>query len=112
MNEQSSKDLSLLGRLGSIWGIVGVSLLLSFAVYRLSSIAIDAFSYDFEWYHWLVFIGNSLFMAHSEGNKGFQKGFSPRVAARARFILNNPRLCMWSQRHFFAWVTFIPPGED
>ena len=92
MTDQPSKDLSLLGRLGSIWGVAGVSLLLSFAVYRLSIITIDAFSYDFEWYHWLVFIGNSLFMAHSEGYKGFQKGFSPRVAARARYILNNPRL--------------------
>jgi hypothetical protein len=92
MIDQPSKDLSLCGRLGSIWGVAGVSLLLSFAVYRLSIIAIDAFSYEFEWYHWLVFIGNSLFMAHSEGYKGFQKGFSPRVAARARYIRNNPRL--------------------
>ena len=92
MIDPSSKDLSLLGRLGSIWGVVGVSLLLAFAVYRLSIIAIDAFSYEFEWYHWLVLIGNSIFMAHSEGYKGFQQGFSPRVAARARYILKNPRL--------------------
>ena len=106
MIDQSSKDLSLLGRLGSIWGVVGVSLLLSFAVYRLSIIAIDAFSYDFEWYHLLVFIGNSLFMAHSEGYKGFQKGFSPRVAARARYILNNPRLLHVVTAPFFCMGYF------
>ena len=30
-------------------------------------------------------------MAYSEGYKGFQKSFSPRVVARARYLQNNPR---------------------
>jgi len=91
MKDQANlSETSLIGNLGAFWGAAGVSLLLAFAVYRLSVIAVDAFSYSFQWYHWLVFIGNTLFMAHSEGYKGFQKGFSPRVAARARYLKFNP----------------------
>ncbi|MFT6694510.1 MAG: hypothetical protein ACJAY3_001401 [Neolewinella sp.] len=87
--------MKLLGRLGAAWGISGVCLLISFAVYRLSGIAMNAFVtdlYDLQWYHWLVLISNSVFMAYSEGYKGFQLAFAPRVAARARYLLNNPRL--------------------
>ncbi len=83
-------ETGMLGSLGAFWGVAGVSLLLAFAVYRLSMIAVDAFSYSFQWYHWLAFVGNTIFMAHSEGYKGFQKGFSPRVAARARYLKFNP----------------------
>ncbi len=83
-------ETKLIGSLGAFWGAAGVSLLLAFAVYRLSMIAVDAFSYNFQWYHWLALVANTLFMAHSEGYKGFQKGFSPRVAARARYLKFNP----------------------
>jgi len=92
MIEQTSNQTTVGGRFGAIWGVAGVSLLLGFAVYRLMIITIDSFAFEFQWYHWLVFYGNIFFMAYSEGYKGFQKGFSPRVAARARYIKNNPRL--------------------
>jgi hypothetical protein len=32
-----------------------------------------------------------VFMAFAEGYRGFQQRFSPRVAARARYLRNNPR---------------------
>ena len=83
--------MKLSGRLGAAWGISGVCLLLSYAVYRLSGMAVNAFSVDLQWYHWLVLASNVLFMAYSEGYKGFQLAFAPRVAARARYLLNNPR---------------------
>ena len=82
----------MLGRFGAAWGISGVCLLLMYAVYRLSGIAMNAFEVEFQWYHWLVLISNTLFMAYSEGYKGFQLAFSPRVAARARHLLHHPRL--------------------
>ena len=82
---------SLAGRFGAIWGVAGVCLLLLFAVYRLTSITIDSFEFSFLWYHWLILVGNVLFMAHSEGYKGFQKSFSPRVVARARYLKSHPR---------------------
>jgi hypothetical protein len=78
------------GRIGAYWGVIGVCMLLMFAVYRLTVIALDSFKFSFLWYHWLIFVANILFMAHSEGYKGFQKAFSPRVAARARYLKFNP----------------------
>ncbi len=90
VSENRSNKVSLVGRLGAFWGVAGVSMLLSFAVYRLTIITVDAFTFPFQWYHWLVLFGNIAFMAHSEGYKGFQKGFSPRVAARARYLKYNP----------------------
>ncbi len=84
--------MTLMGRLGAAWGISGVCLLISFAMYRLSGMAMNAFVVDLYWYHWLVLIANSVFMAYSEGYRGFQLAFAPRVAARARHLLNHPRL--------------------
>ena len=79
------------GWFGATWGLLGVIALLAYAVYRLFWISVDAFSVPFNWIHWILFIGNTLFMAWSEGYKGFQKSFSPKVAARARELLDNPR---------------------
>ena len=56
---------------------LGFIFLLIFALIRLSDIAIDSFKYDYNFYHWIAVIINSLFMAYSEGCKGFQKSFSP-----------------------------------
>jgi hypothetical protein len=77
---------------GALWGIVGVLMLLGSAVYRLSFLALDAFSYDFFWYHWVSFALIMLFMAYAEGFRAFQQGFSPRVAARAKYLRDNPRV--------------------
>ena len=80
-----------MGIFGAIWGLTGVLLLLGSAVYRLAPLAINAFSYDFSWYHWLSLVLVLFFMAYAEGYRGFQKAFSPRVAARALYLKNNPR---------------------
>jgi len=82
----------IIGIFGAIWGLTGVLLLLGSAVYRLTPIAIDAFSYAFTWYHWTTLLLILFFMAYAEGYRGFQKGFSPRVAARALHMKNYPHL--------------------
>lgn len=79
-----------MGVLGALWGLVGVSLLLGSAVYRLSGVAIEALSYDFLWYHWVSLVLVVLFMAYAEGYRAFQQRFSPRVAARAKYLKNHP----------------------
>jgi hypothetical protein len=89
----------IMGILGAIWGLTGVLLLLGSAIYRLAPLAINAYSYDFFWYHWLALFLILLFMAYAEGYQGFQKGFSPRVASRALYLKNNPR---------FLHVLFAP----
>lgn len=79
-----------MGTVGAVWGILGVMTLLSSAVYRLSKLALDALSFPFSWYHWLALTAITLFMAYAEGYRGFQQRFSPRVAARAKYLLDRP----------------------
>jgi hypothetical protein len=79
-----------MGVFGAIWGLAGVIVLLGSAVYRLSPIGIDAFSYELLWYHWASLLLFVVFMAYAEGYRGFQQRFSPRVAARARYLMNHP----------------------
>jgi hypothetical protein len=75
-----------MGIFRSLWGLVGVLLLLGSAVYRLTPLALDAFSHEMLWYHWVFFAFVLFFMAYAEGYRAFQQGFSPRVAARARYL--------------------------
>ncbi len=77
---------------GAVWGLSGVALLLGSAVYRLWPLAVEALTGPMLWYHWIVFILVLLFMAYAEGYRAFQLGFSPRVAARARYLRRLGRL--------------------
>ena len=87
--EQSAAGM---GRAGAIWGILGVCLLLSYAIVRLSRIGLDSFAYGYSWYHWAALAACVGFMAYSEGYAGFQKAFSPRFAARLKHIRDCPRV--------------------
>ena len=78
--------------LGAWWGLAGVALLLGSAVYRLTPMAIRAFSFEFRWYHTITLALVVFFMAYVEGYRAFQQGFSPRVAARARYLQHQGRL--------------------
>jgi hypothetical protein len=82
--------MRLIGRIGAFWGLSGVLLLLGGAVYRLAPLAIDSLAHPWTWYHKLSFALLVLFMAYAEGYRAFQKGFSPRVAARARYLRDHP----------------------
>ncbi|MEW6109730.1 MAG: hypothetical protein AB1632_11270 [Nitrospirota bacterium] len=86
------KDGRLMGAFGAFWGLSGVSFILGSAIYRLSLLAVDAFSHVFLWYHWMSLLLIILFMAYSEGYRAFQHGFSPRVVARARYLKNHPHI--------------------
>jgi hypothetical protein len=80
-----------LGTFAALWGVAGVTIIIGSAVYRLTPLAVDAFAYAFLWYHWAALALVVLVMAYSEGYRAFQQGFSPRVAARARYLRRNPR---------------------
>lgn len=75
--------------IAALWGILGVTALLGSAIYRLYPYVLELNSVDLQWYHWAALIVNIVVMGYSEGYRGFQKGFSPRVAARARHLNNN-----------------------
>ncbi len=81
------------------WGLGGFIALLVYAIIRLAPIAWEALQQPMSLLHWIVLIGNTLFMAYSEGYKGFQKGYSPRVVARAA----------WLGQHASSWLVMLAP---
>ena len=89
---QASRGENLIGSVGAVWGVAGVALLLGSAVYRMTPLALAAFAVPFRWHHWLALTACILFMAYAEGVRGFQQRFSPRVAARARYLREHPRV--------------------
>jgi hypothetical protein len=98
-----------MGTIGAIWGLGGVLLLIGSAIYRLTPIAADAFSYSLLWYHWLVLAVFLAFMLYAEGYRGFQQRFSPRVAARARHLLGHPEALHVALGPFFCMAYFHAP---
>ncbi|MEW6765770.1 MAG: hypothetical protein AB1344_08285 [Pseudomonadota bacterium] len=81
----------MLGRIAAIWGLTGVFLLIGWAVVRLTPVAVEAWGMSWGVLEWLVAVPWLVFMLVGEGYRGFQKGFAPRVAARARYLRDNPR---------------------
>ena len=88
----SSRRFSCRGALGAggaIWAVTGVAGILGWAIVRLSQIALRALGAVL-----LVPLGRGRafvpFMAWSEGVRGFQRRFSPRVAERAMLIRTAP----------------------
>jgi len=83
---------SWLGWFAASWGVLGFALLLGNALLRLSPMAWVALTeYTLSALQWVLLIAWCLFMLISEGYKGFQKAFSPRFAARARWLRDHPR---------------------
>lgn len=80
-----------MGLIGAIWGVIGVAMLLLFAIARLLGNVHESLLVPWHWYHYCALAFSVLFMAYQEGYRGFQRGFSPRVAARARHVMENPR---------------------
>ena len=81
----------MLGRIGFLWGAIGVVGLLLTSVVRLSNIALELLHYPAHNWHYIALAIWVVFMAYSEGYKGFQQAFSPRVAARLIWLQKNPK---------------------
>ena len=81
----------IVGYLGACWGLGGIAALLAFSIWRLAGVAADAWSYDLYLHHWLALAAHVAFMAWSEGYRGFQQSFSPRIVARAKHLIAHPR---------------------
>jgi len=74
------------------WGFLGIVALLLQACIRLGSIAFEAMTMPLNGLQWAGLIGSVVFMGFSEGYRGFQLQFSPRVVARALWLGQNPSL--------------------
>lgn len=79
----------MIGYAAALWGLTGITVLLGSAIYRLGQIALDLVGQPLDWYHWLALVFSILFMGFAEGYRGFQCAFSPRVAARIRYLADN-----------------------
>ena len=80
----------LVASFGVVWGAAGVIGMLGFAVYRLAPRAVEAFEMGLTPFQWLATAVVCLFMAYTEGYRGFQLRFSPRTAARIRYLRDRP----------------------
>ena len=78
-----------LGYLAVIWGFIGIAFIFGNAIFRLGAIGLDTFTHTLSWYHWLALLVSVVFMGFAEGYRGFQQGYSPRVAARLLYLRDN-----------------------
>ncbi|MEM7253541.1 MAG: hypothetical protein AAF493_19165, partial [Pseudomonadota bacterium] len=97
------------GTIGAIWGVGGILALLIYSCWRLSGVSIEAFAFQLDWRHWSLLILNTAFMAYSEGYRGFQLAFSPRVVARAKFIAERPTWLRVALAPLFCMSYFEAP---
>ena len=73
-------------------GISGVIAVLGHAIIKLYPRMLEALSMELSPAHWTFAIAWTLFMAYSEGYRGFQLRFAPRVVARAWHLRSHPRV--------------------
>ncbi|MBN2162150.1 MAG: hypothetical protein JXR25_12090 [Pontiellaceae bacterium] len=90
MSIGKQESVTVMGRLGAVWGIAGITLLFLSALYRLYPFALHMADNGLQWYHWVGLAVCLVFMGYAEGYKGFHLRFSPRAAARARYLRGHP----------------------
>ena len=100
---------SPLGLAAAVWGAAGLAGLLAFAVVRLLGVIADGWAVHWDWAHWTVAGVNAVFMAWSEGYRGFQLRFSPRCAARVKWLAYNPSLARGLLAPLFVMAFFAAP---
>jgi hypothetical protein len=70
-----------------LWGIGGIAFMLFEALVRLAPMAWEPIaSGELSAFQWLVYGSWVAFNGYAEGYRGFQRSFSPRTAARARYV--------------------------
>ena len=91
---------------GPLWGVAGVCALLGCAIYRLYPRAMEAIDSGLSGMQWAVLVIWTIFMVVAEGYRGFQKKFSPRTAARVRYLRDKPDLLRTVLAPFFCMGYF------
>ena len=76
--------------IGVSWAVIGVSSLLLRAITSLSRHAVNAIETGLSVWQWTILVVFAIFMVVAEGYRGFQKKFSPRTAARIRYLRDHP----------------------
>ena len=81
-----------MGIFGAIWGILGVTLILGRGLFCIYPFSRELCGMQLNTVEWIALGVSLVFMGYAEGYKGFQLRFSPRVAARALYLRQNPTL--------------------
>jgi hypothetical protein len=79
----------IISQLGFYWGVIGVVYILVKTIIQIFSYIIELTQSQLEFHHWIFLCLFTAFMAYTEGYKGFQKKFSPRIISRAIYLKNN-----------------------
>ena len=101
----------MLGVCAAFWGAAGVIGLLAFAVVRLSGVVAAGSAVAWEWHHVAVALVNAVFMMWSEGHRGFGQRFSPRCAARVKWLAQHPSLTRTLLAPLFVMGYFGAPSR-
>ena len=85
------------------WGVLATTALLVSAIVRLTPMAIEPLrSHDMTTLQWALYIGWAIFNGYVEGYRGFQKGYVPRVVARAFWLGQHRRPLLVLLAPFFC----------
>lgn len=95
-----SDRLDTAGQAIVLWGVGGVILMLVKALVGLGGVVRGAFAHELGPLHWGVAATWVAFMAYTEGYRGFQQRFSPRVVRRAVYLARAPR----------PWLVLLAPA--
>ena len=109
MSDDAHTAGTLWGWVGALWGGLGVSLLLGFAIFRLAPVAWTALGMDLTGLQRGVLVVWVLGMGVGEGYRGFQRAFAPRVAARCRYLRDHPTVLRVLTAPIFAMAFYGAP---
>lgn len=85
------------------WGVLATTALLISAIVRLTPLALEPLrSHAMTDLQWALYVGWGLFNGYVEGYRGFQKGYVPRVVARAFWLGQHPRPLLVLLAPFFC----------
>lgn len=104
-----SRAAPALGLFAAAWGALGLCALLVYAIARLGFVVAAGLEAAWQPWHVAVALANAVFMAWSEGYRGFQLGFSPRSAARVKWLRHNPNLVRTVLAPLFVMGYFNAP---
>lgn len=93
---------SVAGAIGAVWGVTGIIAVLVYAIERLGRFVVEALDAGLTGPEWVVLLANVAFVGYAEGVRGFQRRFSPRVAARALHLYHQPGLARVLLAPFFC----------
>ena len=99
MSSGKFSALPRVGKVGAVWGVLGVSLLFGSAVFRLVPYALELDGTTLAWYHWGFLLLWLVLMGVGKGYHLFFRKYAPRVVARAAYLARHPT---------FARVVFAP----